>query len=396
MERGSESTYFIYENIESLQSLQSLYSFIDGYLASGRSYIHGLLLVSEKDPRELIEGWIPEGYNFNFIQRTDLSFSFKLRREIKYKGETISSSGKALLISTAQPNVYIVITHQISRFVNFALVNFFRSYRSNMTIVNFSSIDLERAIQNLQSANEDAKIMAKKVVGYTRIVDEFEFERDRLIPLEDKRIREVEVKYTHELVANSFNKAKQNDVWIDKIHFIYFVPVNEKRYCEKKFEGYLSRNGAFKCYSQFSPFFRDVISFLVDRSQELYSLYSGRGRKREERIIESKPLVIQFDYEIFSDREQFKRLITSLEDLNSASISVFHGNPFLFLSLVDYSDASTYDICVFGTNRIIITPQFNSSVASINRVVNHIFEKFNEGTILDYKELIRSANRTGA
>jgi hypothetical protein len=61
-----------------------------------------------------------------------------------------------------------------------------------------------------------------------------------------------------------------------------------------------------------------------------------------------------------------------------------HGNPYIFLTIIDYVDGSTFDIWVLKANELIIVPQLKSTVNSLKRVISHIFDRYAEGTIQEF------------
>jgi len=75
-----------------------------------------------------------------------------------------------------------------------------------------------------------------------------------------------------------------------------------------------------------------------------------------------------------------------MNKFEKSSVSVLHGNPYIRLSVVDYIDGSNIDVWVLNTKQIFIVPQMKASVPSIKRIINHIFDTFAEGKIIDYKQ----------
>ncbi len=74
-------------------------------------------------------------------------------------------------------------------------------------------------------------------------------------------------------------------------------------------------------------------------------------------MLKAKPLAINFPEEEFSKVENHKKFIEIISSLSETSVSILHGNPYIHLSIVDYIDASTYDLWVVDNNRILLVPQ---------------------------------------
>jgi hypothetical protein len=93
---------------------------------------------------------------------------------------------------------------------------------------------------------------------------------------------------------------------------------------------------------------------------------------------EIRPVFIEYSNNIFENVEQNKRLIKSLSEFPKSSYSVYHGNPYLHMSMVDYCDGSSYDIWVVSSNRLIIIPQLRATFNSLSRLCEHILKRFME------------------
>lgn len=114
------------------------------------------------------------------------------------------------------------------------------------------------------------------------------------------------------------------------------------------------------------------------------------SRERNRRIEESaesagtgmvEPTVINFNKKIFWDKSMNKHYVDILANMPDTSISKYHVNPHIHLSLVDYTDGSSYDIWVVGSTKLTIIPQIRASGASLRRIVNYVFERIGEGRV---------------
>lgn len=100
---------------------------------------------------------------------------------------------------------------------------------------------------------------------------------------------------------------------------------------------------------------------------------------------EVEPTVIRFGRKIFVDKDKNERHVDVIARMPDSSISKYHVNPHIHLSLVDYMDGSSYDIWVVTSDRLVIIPQIRASGASLKRLVNHIFEHMGEGRVEKYE-----------
>ena len=97
-----------------------------------------------------------------------------------------------------------------------------------------------------------------------------------------------------------------------------------------------------------------------------------------------EPVIINFGRDIFADPARNKDHIDALASMPRSGISVYHANPYIHATLVDYSDCSSYDIWVLVSDKLAIVPQLAASESSLGRLVNHIFEKMGGGRIERY------------
>ena len=96
-----------------------------------------------------------------------------------------------------------------------------------------------------------------------------------------------------------------------------------------------------------------------------------------------RPLQLFYADSLLADKSQNHRLIRVLRKLPDASISVYHPNPFLHASVVDYMDGSSYAIWITDSTAITVIPELKATTQSLGRLFNHINEHFGEGTIRD-------------
>jgi hypothetical protein len=112
-------------------------------------------------------------------------------------------------------------------------------------------------------------------------------------------------------------------------------------------------------------------------------LFSHRARL-ERADASALPLVIDFETDQFHDVQENRRLIQAMRRLKSSSVSVLHGNPYVHLSVLDYFDGSAFDLWVLDRRQLVIVPQLKASIHGIKRLINHIFDNYAEGRLLDF------------
>jgi hypothetical protein len=72
-----------------------------------------------------------------------------------------------------------------------------------------------------------------------------------------------------------------------------------------------------------------------------------------------------------------------MKKMKASDVSIIHSNPYVNLSIIDYYDGSIYDIWILRSDIITIVPQMKSSHQALKRLVNHIFDTYAEGDLLE-------------
>ena len=98
----------------------------------------------------------------------------------------------------------------------------------------------------------------------------------------------------------------------------------------------------------------------------------------------AEPTVIRFGKKIFKDRAKNRHYVDMIAGMPDSSISMYNVDSHIYLSLVDYTDGSSYDIWVVKSDRLAIIPQIRAGGASLRRLVNHILEHLGEGSVEKY------------
>jgi len=112
-------------------------------------------------------------------------------------------------------------------------------------------------------------------------------------------------------------------------------------------------------------------------------LFSGRGL-RERQYIPANPIAVDYTLDVFNDKKNVRKLASVIKSYPNSSKAIYHGNPYLHVSLADFIDGSSFEIWVLSPRRIILIPQVKATVPSFEKLVTHIFEKFKEGEVREY------------
>jgi hypothetical protein len=194
-------------------------------------------------------------------------------------------------------------------------------------------------------------------------------------PLSGRRI-DTTVQYTNEDFAVMFRELQAKRMWLSVLGFDVVGP--------SPCTGRISRSCSFSCTFGFSSFFERFVGGIartILRSQEMF-----RNRSRlNSPTRSSRPLKIIYKTGLFSDRRNNHRLISVLEACPNSALSVFHPNPYLHASLIDYHDGSSYSILVTTASGILIVPERKATAQSLSRICDHICDNFEEGEVVEFE-----------
>jgi hypothetical protein len=193
---------------------------------------------------------------------------------------------------------------------------------------------------------------------------------------------------------NSHKNVETNRQWTDKDYPAVFDELRRKRAWlssirievrgPQPMSGRICRDSTFVCHENFPLFFRTVLNRVAAIVARRRGFYDKRDRRSGDHH-GPRPIEISYDQEVFADKQQHGRLIQVITSLPNASFAVFHGNPYLHGTLVDYTDGSSYDIWIATATSILIVPKARATSHSLSRVCNHICDRFQEGEVREYQ-----------
>jgi hypothetical protein len=147
----------------------------------------------------------------------------------------------------------------------------------------------------------------------------------------------------------------------------------------------IRRDMSFSCRAGLTTFYKAILESIRITAAERAGIFQNRA-VADSPTHASRPIQITYKRRVFKDKSQNQRLIRVLGTLADSALSVFHANPFLHASLVDYSDGSSYTIWVTDNSAIALVPELKATPASLARLCNHINEHFDEGIIEELSE----------
>ena len=358
-----ENQYFSYRHHK---NIESMIDFISSSQLPPDSQIKFLFLISQKNLFESIEKWLPYKYSLKFLEKHENFATIYIKKEIK-KGNLIS--GYFNLARYENSNIYIATTFEKQRFVKSVLIKFFENNYPEESRLSLTSEQLRELLNKLKR-ELNCEIITDSIVAYSKLNRKI-----ITLPVRRFRFKESNVKWTEEDYNFSFSRAAENDQWIDKISFF------TQKEGKLLFHASLSRGGLFKCNKagNVNDFYRIITTNLLNIGEKNTSLFSNKSRLENKGKI--RPIEIEYDSNLFENSEQNKRLINVISEFPKSSYSLYHGNPYVHASVVDYIDGSSYELWVVSMNKIIIIPQLRATFNSLSRFCEHILKRFLEGKV---------------
>lgn len=286
-----------------------------------------------------------------FVYREGKGFSLL---EIFNKGRRIQN----LIFPLGNSNLYLFLNFQNLRVMR-RMSTIFLDFYTEFSKVSFTSRELENLLGNLESTTE-GRIISKQVI-YKEAIKNVEG-------------RITDITWTQEEFKKSFESAIEKNEFIDKIKF------ELRRDRKSILNGYLTREGIFKFNGNFSIF---LSSFLENSVMKIGVKKSSFLRKNISEKFDGsvKSLRLKFSSPVFEEHKKNKEFIYVLSLLKDSLHMVHHGNPYLHVSVSDLLDGSSFDLISFDDYNLHILSKDRSSLSSVNRIINHIFENFYEGEI---------------
>ena len=198
--------------------------------------------------------------------------------------------------------------------------------------------------------------------------------------------QDKDLKWTNRQFQEVFDSINEQNGWIRKIGFrSYTIKKKDISYLTKIFEGSISSDCHFIVRGNFEIYKKYFLFSMIGIIENRFNYLQVRSKRATDRL--SEPLVIRFDEAIFGDKEWNGKFIEIMSEMKNVSITEYHTNPYIHISLLDYQDGSSYGIWIVSDDEINIIPQVRASVASMNRLLSYIYERIKEGDSIEYKPI---------
>ncbi|GAB3021754.1 hypothetical protein [Natronobiforma cellulositropha] len=186
----------------------------------------------------------------------------------------------------------------------------------------------------------------------------------------------TDILYLKEPYYNLFNakKVDEGDFYVDKIKFTITG--------RSSFSGFLSRQGDTRYSRGSSDIYFDYLLDIVGEALVAKgSIFEGKAREYGSR--DASRLEIEYEPGTIRGKEANYELIDALGNMSSSSITVYHKNPYMHASVLDFNDGTTADVFITSDKKISIIPGFEASKGSLSRICERINSHFKEGEVAE-------------
>ncbi len=322
-----------------------------------------IFVISKELIFKIINEWTPYDYTFKVVEEKRYFMKLEMTREVK-RIVRRKIQGIVFLFKIIPTDLYVFFTFENQDFIEKVLLRYLENYNSEISKIHLNSNQIESFLIDLEKEYK-AEINTEILVSYKRL-----FYSD----FKKKKERESKIIYTNEPFRDSFLKAKKDSTWIDKINFSVENSEN------LLFKGYISREAIFKCNLSFNDFFNFILNRIIKIGEKKIKLFGNKSRLENKGAI--KPIVFNFFAEVLR-KESYPQLISVISKYPKSSYSIYHGNPYLHMGIVDYNDGSSYDLWITEPNKLIIIPQLKATLNSLTRFSEFISTNFTDGEITE-------------
>ena len=350
---------------------KSLIDGVDSLLSSHDLAVKSIPFSSERHPSKLLVEIQSKSRDIKILKKYEGVQLYRMTYNCKEGNEIKEESGNFFILEHPDYNkVYVALTIESNDFFRRAMLPSFERLYPHVMMTFITHKRLRKLLEKFQVENQFSDLII------TRASHKFRFNKkgkhDKVVPM---------VSWPNMDLEEAFDWVYKNNGWFQSLQFQGIrqnSPVTEIS---------ITRQGVVRAATMFSKVFEGFVLPICKTILENIEFFGNRSR-RDNRDLSAKPLAIDFGPDQFADSSENMEFIQSLKRLNKASVSVIHGNPYIHLSVVDYFDGSTFDLWVLNSRQLVIVPQMKGSISSIKRVINHIFDTYAEGDILDYKEIL--------
>ena len=194
------------------------------------------------------------------------------------------------------------------------------------------------------------------------------------------------LEWTSKTLSQILDEAKEREQWFKKIVFELF-PLKDGFSSSAAYAlSSISKYGYISCDNLFHSVIPILREELEPPLNERIQLFKSRGLK-ERKYRPSTAITIKYPDDIFKDKSIFEHFSNIIKKYPNSTKALFHTNPYYHASIADFLDGSSLDIRISDYKSLIIIPQIQTSISSLERLITYIFDNFYEGIVEEYKSV---------
>lgn len=343
---------------------------IDGLLSTDDINVRMIPFGCENKSVDWFDSLLIKNRSIKLLWKSDKVSLFKLDYKYKEVGLEKSSSGKFFVIQdTGFDNTFVALTIESGDFYRRALLPLLQSLYPRLLLTFITHKKLRLLLEKFEKEDKHTQIIIRRASQRLRFQEAHQGRR--VMPL---------VSWPAMSLQEAFNWVYDHNGWFESLSFD--VEKDNRVQASISF----TRQGIVRTNSLLERVYDLFIRSVCNTIHNNIELFSHRSRL-ERSDLSPRPIVIELNEDHFVEISENQRLIQSMRRLKAASISVIHGNPYVHLSVLDYFDGSAFDLWVLDQQKLVIVPQLRVSVAAIKRLINHIFDDYAEGKLVNYEEV---------
>ncbi len=334
-----------------------------------RELIRSLIVTSQFRVSDLLPSLTEPGYKISVLRREKRLCLLALEHR-SGRTERKTLKGSFFVVQLDLPYTYLLVAVSGWPFWSRALIPLIGRCHPKIVRVFLSQAELYGLFKNVRGMGDDVSIRIIKISS-----------RRRLRIKGAKRRFETDVLWTYKPLETAFRQAAEENIWFKSVTF-ELVRQKGMDFQSLGVEASISKYGSVFSNSFFGGFLKTAIIPMAELASEKMGFYMGRERKSAPEL-PPRPIVILFPTQLFRSVDDARRFILVMRKMKNASCTVLHGNPYVHVSLVDNLDGSSAHLWVLKPDEVTIIPQIKTSEGALKRIVNHVFEEWGEGNVME-------------
>lgn len=344
-----------------INTISSLSQLTEQRVQTGDNPVRAVTFVSDRSPVDIFGEYNPSGFRAEVDDHGEFS-TVSITRRLKGDGEEYDEDGyrylegEFYLFSHENTDVYTAFSISDSDFFKYGVKRYLQALPPELSLSFIDSGDLRRLFEVLDDSIDGRLIATRAVIKS---------------PSADTDVRYFDDTDYFEVFNSS--EVVDEGYYVDKLEF-------EIRQSSRDFSGQVSRKGESRYVGgESSIYFQLLLDNLSSLISDKSDIFSNRSREYGSR--EAQPIQITYREGAIEGREENYRLIRTLDGLSKSSVTVYHDNPYMHASVLDFNDGTTADVFLTSDSNVSIIPGFNASRRALSRITDQILEGFREGEI---------------